>query len=95
MDFEKFVSRPLGKIEPVIVNILRLGIYQIVFMDRIPASAVCNEAVNLAKQFSNPGSAKFVNGVLRNLIRQPENTPCRPAIKPLKFLYANSTHSGS
>ena len=69
---KKFVSRPLGKIEPVIVNILRLGIYQIVFMDRIPASAACNEAVNLAKQFSNPGSAKFVNGVLRNLIRQPE-----------------------
>lgn len=69
---KKFVSRPLAKIEPVIVNILRLGIYQIVFMDRIPASAACNEAVNLAKQFSNPGSAKFVNGVLRNLIRQPE-----------------------
>lgn len=69
---KKFINRPLGKIEPVIVNILRLGIYQIVFMDKIPSSAACNEAVNLAKKFSNPGSAKFVNGILRNLIRQPE-----------------------
>lgn len=69
---KKFVSRPLAKIEPAVVNILRLGIYQIVFMDKVPASAACNEAVNLAKKFSNPGSAKFVNGVLRNLIRQPK-----------------------
>lgn len=41
-------------------------------MDKIPESAACNEAVNLAKKYSNQGSAKFVNGVLRNLIRQPE-----------------------
>lgn len=69
---KKFVNRPLNKIEPTIINILRLGIYQIVFMDKIPESAACNEAVNLAKKYSNQGSAKFVNGVLRNLIRQPE-----------------------
>lgn len=69
---KKFVNRPLNKIEPTVINILRLGIYQIVFMDKVPASAACNEAVNLAKKFSNQGSAKFVNGVLRNLIRQPE-----------------------
>lgn len=69
---KKFVTRPLNKIEPTVINILRLGIYQIVFMDKVPASAACNEAVNLAKKFSNQGSAKFVNGVLRNLIRQPE-----------------------
>lgn len=49
LDFKKFVNRPLNKIEPTIINILRLGIYQIVFMDKIPESAACNEAVNLAK----------------------------------------------
>lgn len=69
---KKFINRPFTKIEPTILNILRLGVYQIVFMDKIPVSAACNEAVNLAKKFSNLGSAKFVNGVLRNLIRQPE-----------------------
>lgn len=69
---KRFVNRPLQKIDLVILNILRLGVYQIVFMDKIPPSAACNESVNLAKKFSNQGSAKFVNGVLRNLIRQPE-----------------------
>lgn len=69
---KKFINRPLNKIEPVIINILRLGIYQIAFMDKIPDSAACNESVNLAKKVSNQGSAKFVNGVLRNLIRHPE-----------------------
>lgn len=69
---KKFITRPLIKVEPAILNILRLGIYQIVFMDKIPESAACNESVNLAKKYSNQGSAKFVNGVLRNLIRQPE-----------------------
>ncbi len=69
---KRFVNRPLNKIDSVIINILRLGIYQIVFMDKVPESAACNESVNLAKKFSNQGAAKFVNGVLRNLIRQPE-----------------------
>lgn len=69
---KKFVNRPLNKIEPTIINILRLGIYQIVFMDKIPVSAACNESVKLAKKYSNLGSSKFVNGILRNLIRQPE-----------------------
>ena len=69
---KKFINRPLNKIEPTVVNILRLGIYQIVFMDKVPNSASCNESVNLAKKFSNQGSAKFVNGVLRNLLRQSE-----------------------
>ncbi len=69
---KKFVNRPLNKIEPIIINILRLGIYQIAFMDKIPVSAACNESVKLAKKYSNLGSSKFVNGVLRNLIRQPE-----------------------
>ena len=69
---KKFINRPLHKIEPTIVNLLRLGIYQIVFMDKVPNSAACNESVNLAKKVSNQGSAKFVNGVLRNLIRHPK-----------------------
>ena len=41
-------------------------------MDKIPVSAACNESVKLAKKYSNLGSSKFVNGVLRNLLRQPE-----------------------
>ena len=44
---QQLVSRPLGKIEPMILNILRLGVFQIYFLERIPASAACNESVNL------------------------------------------------
>ena len=53
---QQLVSRPLGKIEPMILNILRLGVFQIYFLERIPASAACNESVNLAKKFG-PASA--------------------------------------
>ena len=51
---QQLVSRPLGKIEPMILNILRLGVFQIYFLERIPASAACNESVNLAKKFGHP-----------------------------------------
>ena len=66
MDFKKFVNRTF-KIKSNQQSLIycELGIYQIVFMDKIPESAACNEAVNLAKKYSNQGSAKFVNGVLR------------------------------
>ncbi|MEG1914392.1 MAG: 16S rRNA (cytosine(967)-C(5))-methyltransferase RsmB [Acidaminococcaceae bacterium] len=63
------VSRTLKKISPVILNILRLGVFQIYFLERIPASAACNEAVSLAKAFGHEGTGKFVNAVLRSSVR--------------------------
>lgn len=69
---KKYLSRPLNKVNPVVQDILRLGAYQLRYMDKVPASAACNEAVNLAKKFSNEGAAKFVNGVLRSMVREPE-----------------------
>ena len=70
---QQLVSRPLGKIEPMILNILRLGVFQIYFLERIPASAACNESVNLAKKFGHEGIVKFVNGVLRGAVRSKES----------------------
>lgn len=55
--------------DPVIMNILRAAIYQVYFLDKIPASAAVHEAVETAKELTNPGAAKFVNGVLRNIER--------------------------
>ena len=74
LDFilSQMVNRPLQKLEPVIHCILHLGLYQIFYLDRIPDSAACNESVNLAKKFSHKGTDKFVNGVLRSIIRQKE-----------------------
>lgn len=69
----KFLSRPLEKLDPWIREILRQGAFQLLFLDRIPASAACNEAVNLAKIFGHSGTAGLVNGVLRNVVRNREN----------------------
>lgn len=67
----RYVSRPLQKISPMILEILRLGMYQLFFLDRIPAAAACNEAVNLAKKHGHKGTASFVNAVLRTAVREP------------------------
>lgn len=64
--------QPVEKLEPMVRNILYLGMYQIFFLERIPDSAACNESVNLAKKYSHRGVDKFVNGVLRNAVRDKE-----------------------
>lgn len=69
---EKCVSRPLVEIDKAILNILRLSLYQILYAERIPASAACNEAVNLARLVAHEGTAKFVNGTLRGFLRKQE-----------------------
>lgn len=68
----RLINRPLSKLTPVIRDILRMSVYQLLFLDRIPPSAACNEAVELAKRNGHIGVARFVNGVLRSLLRQPE-----------------------
>ena len=69
----KYINRPLKKIDPKILAILRVGIYQIFFLDRVPNSAAVNESVEIAKKIS-VGSAKFVNAVLRSAIREPDRS---------------------
>ncbi|MED9970972.1 MAG: 16S rRNA (cytosine(967)-C(5))-methyltransferase RsmB [Ruminococcus sp.] len=60
---------PLRKIETKTKLILRMGIYQLVYMDRVPDSAAVNESVNLAKKHRLNKSAGFINGVLRSVTR--------------------------
>lgn len=57
---------PLDRISPVDRNILRLGLYELLFADRkeVPAKVAINEAIELAKQFGGENSGRFVNGVL-------------------------------
>jgi len=66
------ITRPLHKVSPIILNILRMGVYQIYFLEKIPFSAACNEAVNLTKKFGHQGTVKFVNAVLRNIVRNKD-----------------------
>lgn len=58
---------PVNKMKPLIRQLLRMSAYQLIFMDAVPDSAVCNEAVKLAKKRKFVSLQGYVNGVLRNL----------------------------
>jgi len=65
---------PLKKIDPFVQQSIIVGLYQIFFLDRIPESAAVNEAVNSCKERNIPKRLHgFVNGILRESIRQKEN----------------------
>ncbi|MBT1073296.1 16S rRNA (cytosine(967)-C(5))-methyltransferase RsmB [Pelotalea chapellei] len=68
----QLLNQSLGKLEPIVLVLLRLGLYQLVYLDRIPESAAVNETVNLAKQ-SVPRASGLVNAVLRNYLRRKNN----------------------
>lgn len=70
-----YSSKPIEKIEPKLMNILRLGAYQILFLDRTPDSAAVNESVELAKYHTHKGTASFVNAILRSISREKESIP--------------------
>ncbi len=63
----------MKKVNPWIENILRLGCYQIVYLDRVPDSAACNESVKLCTKFGLKPLRGFVNGVLRNISRKKDS----------------------
>ncbi len=65
-------SVPVKKMKPLIRTLLRMSVYQILFMDRVPDSAVCNEAVKLAVRRRFAGLKGFVNGVLRSVSGRKE-----------------------
>ena len=64
---KKYSKIKLKKISTWILNILRMGIYQIIFLDKIPKSAAVNESVNLAKRYGHKSSSNFVNAILRKV----------------------------
>lgn len=69
---DKFVSTP-SNLQDNIRIILRMGIYQLHFLDRVPDRAVVDESVKLAKKIANKGAAGLVNGVLRSVLRKGED----------------------
>ena len=70
-----FSSVRLSKIEPVVLDILELSVYQLLFLDKIPAPAAVDEAVKLAKKYSNPSAAGYVNAVLRKISSSKDSLP--------------------
>ena len=67
---DSFSSVKTKKMKPVIRTLLRMSAYQLLYMDRVPDSAVCNEAVKLAKKRGFQTLSGFVNGVLRAVARE-------------------------
>jgi len=59
-----------NKLTDSVKNILRLGIYQIMYLDKVPDSAACNECVKLAYKYANKGAVGFINAVLRSVARE-------------------------
>jgi 16S rRNA (cytosine967-C5)-methyltransferase len=62
-----YSSMRMDKLSPWILNILRMGAYQLLYMTRVPASAACNESVKLAGRYGHRASAGYVNAVLRSI----------------------------
>lgn len=67
-----FSKTKIKKMKPLIRTIMRMSVYQLIYMDNIPDSAVCNEAVKLAKKHKFGQLSGFVNGVLRNIARSKD-----------------------
>ena len=85
---DQFSKTPVKKMQPLIRSLMRMSVYQILFMDSVPDSAACNEAVKLASRHKFTGLKGFVNGVLRNISRNRDNIkyPAQDTDGGTKFL---------
>lgn len=86
------LTQPLLKLEPQVLILLRLGLYQLVYLDRIPESAAVNETVNLTKE-ALPRASGLVNAVLRNYLRHKETISFPdPVAAPAASIAARHSH---
>jgi 16S rRNA (cytosine967-C5)-methyltransferase len=83
----EFSGRATGKLDPEILTILRLSIFQLLHLDRVPASAVVDDAVNLARKAGKKSASGFVNALLRRVSRERTHLPLpsEPAIDRLSI----------
>lgn len=70
---DRFVKGGVRTLQPWVRQLLRLGVYQLHYLDRIPPRAAVHETVNLAKRRGHKGIAGLVNGVLRAYLRDDRN----------------------
>ncbi len=86
----QYSSVPMKKMKPIIRNILRMGVYQLLYMDAVPDSAVCNEAVKLANKRGFAGLKGFVNGLLRKVASQKKEIsyPSVDTVEELSVRYS-------
>lgn len=82
----RLCTTPMEKLEPAVLNCLRLGAYQLLFLDRVPVHAAVNESVALSKKYSrNPRAYALVNAVLRALDRAGKESLPQPEELSLRY----------
>lgn len=70
-----YSSVKVNKMKPLIRSLIRMSVYQILYMDKVPDSAACNEAVKIAEKRGFFKLKAFVNGLLRNIVRNKNEIP--------------------
>ena len=75
------ISRNLGKLDAIVLEVLRMSLFQLLFLERVPAAAVVDDAVSLVRRGGKTSAGGFVNGVLRTISRTRDrlSLPARPA----------------
>lgn len=87
-----YCSQKPDHLQPPLTEILRLGAYQILFLDRVPDSAAVNTAVELAKQAGRGQASGLVNAVLRKVSQNKEQLPAIPERDEIKYLSIRYSH---
>jgi 16S rRNA (cytosine967-C5)-methyltransferase len=72
---QQAVERPLDKLDRIVLEILRLSVFQLLFLERVPAAAVVDDAVSLVRRGGKTSAGGFVNGVLRTISRTRDRLP--------------------
>jgi 16S rRNA (cytosine967-C5)-methyltransferase len=89
---ERYAARPVRKLDAAVLIALRLGLYQLRFLSRIPASAAVNESVNLVKRARAASAAPMVNAVLRRAAREASEVAGQSLSDPRERLAVEVSH---
>lgn len=89
---EHFTKRGVESLDLPVRLALRIGLYQLRFLERIPASAAVNESVNLVRSAKVSSAAAFVNAVLRRAIREAGYDPAAEVLDPIEKLAVETSH---
>jgi 16S rRNA (cytosine967-C5)-methyltransferase len=92
-----FAARPIAKFDFEVLQILRLGVYQLLHLDRVPAAAAVNDAVAMTRRARKTSAAGLVNAVLRAISRNSHRLPLParpPDGDPLPYLEISLSHPG-
>ena len=87
-----YCSQKLDHLQKPLADILRLGAYQILFLDRIPDSAAVSTSVELCREFGRAPASGLVNAVLRKVSANRENLPPLPEKDPVTYLSLRYSH---